>query len=157
MFRIFAPIFLVAAILLLLPHFSTFSQYKILLVQSGSMEPSIHTGDLIIVKPFENYSPGDVITFFNSSQQKVTHRITKIQNQNHEEQFLTKGDANNSEDVGSVHKKQILGKVTIKLPYLGYLVTFSKTIPGLIILIIIPSVIIVYDELLKIRKHFLKK
>jgi signal peptidase I len=128
--------------------------YKTFLVQSGSMAPAINTGDLIFVKPVASYQVGEIITFIDRDSKKVTHRVYKI---NYDNTFLTKGDANSVVDSGSVNPQQIIGKVFLSLPYLGYVINFSKTFPGIITLVIIPSTIIVYDEFRKIFSELSKK
>jgi signal peptidase len=128
--------------------------YKTFLVQSGSMSPVIKTGDLIFVKPISQYQKGDIVTFVDSDTKKVTHRIYEIKN---DQSIITKGDANSVTDNNTINSHQIIGKVFLSLPYLGYLITFSKTLPGIITLIIIPSTIIIYDEFRKIFKHLSQK
>jgi signal peptidase len=144
--------------LLLITTFFLFSKlnfpgnYKILLVQSGSMSPAINTGDLVIVKPSSKYKKGDIVTFLSKGKITTTHRIADIQNN----QIITKGDANQVNDQGFIEKEQILGKVFYNLPNFGYLVIFIKSIPGLIIFIIIPTTIIVYQEFVQIKNNFKK-
>lgn len=132
--------------------------YKIFTVQSGSMEPTIHTGSLIFVKPEKDYQIGDIITR-NTKDPKVTitHRIIEKKNDNGKVTFRTKGDANDGNDMEDVAARQIIGKMILKLPYLGYPVGYAKTTPGLIILIVIPAVIIIYDEINKIKEEIRKK
>jgi signal peptidase len=127
--------------------------YKTFLVQSGSMAPAINTGDLIFVKSLFQYQKGDIITFVDNDTKKVTHRIYEIKTNHLQTVFVTKGDANAVADNNLVDSSHIIGKVFLNLPYLGYLITFSKTLPGIITLVIIPSTIIVYDEF---RKIFLR-
>lgn len=113
--------------------------YRFFLVQSGSMEPSIMTGDLILVKKETAYSQNEVITFQNTNQRITTHRILEIKNGI----FQTKGDANRVGDNDTISKEQILGKVALVLPKVGFLVAFAKTLPGLIILVLIPAGILI--------------
>lgn len=132
-------------------NFSLFGGYQSLLVQSGSMEPSIMTGDIIVIQSQPDYQINDVVTFKNNSNLVVTHRIIEIQN-NEEKRYMTKGDANRSEDEDVISKSQIIGKVVFVAPKLGYFVSFTKTLPGLIMLVLIPAIIYILDELLKIRR-----
>lgn len=122
------------------------------LVQSGSMSPTIKTGDLIMVKPGVSYNIGDIITFNNSNSQKVTHRIVNIKSENNIEKIFTKGDANKVWDDGYIFQNQIIGKVNYQIPYLGKLVFFSKTLPGLIVLIFTPAALIIIGEFKKISE-----
>jgi signal peptidase len=132
--------------------------YKIYFVTSGSMEPTISTGSMVVSKPQDSYRVDDIITFKNIGSQKpsdvTTHRISKIdQLGNGEVRYITKGDANNTEDGGSLPPDQIIGKELFSVPLIGYLVGYAKTLPGLILIIIIPATIIVFEEVKKIKNE----
>lgn len=153
-------IYLLLAIILLAVIFSFLplkNNYKLLVVKSGSMEPEIHTGSLILIKPVNEYSVGDVIT--RKTEEKmttITHRIIEKKEIDGKAVFVTKGDANNVSDGEKVTQESIVGKVFFNIPYLGYLVNFAKTTQGLILIVIIPVTIIVYEEILKIKKEIVK-
>jgi signal peptidase len=126
--------------------------YKIFVVESGSMQPTIKTGSLIFVKPETDYNIGDIITRTTSDPKvTITHRIVSKKEVNKQEIFDTKGDANNAPDGANFPKSNIIGKELVHIPYIGYPVGYAKTTPGLILLIIVPAVIIIYDELNKIK------
>ncbi|MCL4360185.1 signal peptidase I [Patescibacteria group bacterium] len=129
---------------------------KLYVVLTGSMEPAIQTGSLVAVRPEKTYRKGDIITFKSQNQptQMLSHRIYEVRTTS-PPTFITKGDANSAPDLPQVPQSQVAGKVILALPYAGYPVHFAKTREGLIILIIIPAVIIVYNELLTIRKEAL--
>lgn len=138
--------------------------YQLFVVMSGSMEPSIKTGSVVLVGSQDKYKEGDVVTYFAGEKKNlrdikatVTHRIVKTT----EDGYTTKGDANNTEDRETVTTRSILGKVIFSVPYFGRVVAFSKTQNGFILLVIIPSTLIIYSELQniknEIRKMFSKK
>lgn len=91
-------------------------------IQSGSMSPSIMTGDLIIISPQAEYTVADVISFRAADGRVVTHRIKRLEN----EQYLTKGDANEHDDPELVPAPAVLGKVQLVLPRLGHAVAFTR-------------------------------
>ncbi len=133
---------------------------KLYTIQTGSMSPSISTGSVVLIKHSEKYKEGDVITFKsatdrlnNTSNKTTTHRIYKVQKNETGTQYITKGDANPSPDSNPANEKFILGRVAFSVPLLGYPVAFAKTIPGLILLIIIPATTILYGEILNIKKE----
>ena len=69
--------------------------YSALEVVSGSMEPTIHIGDLIFIDTKSNdFSVNDIVTFYDQQGNFVTHRIVSIQ----DGKVVTKGDNNNSID-----------------------------------------------------------
>jgi len=145
-------ILIVLALFFLLSQLNLPGNYKIFLVQSGSMSPALKTGDMVIVKPILSYQVNDIITFNSHQNFTVTHRIIQTNNDG----FITKGDANSVTDQNQVDKSQILGKVFFTLPKIGYFIMFVKSLPGLITLIIIPSTLIIYQEFLEIKKNFKK-
>lgn len=132
--------------------------YKIFTVQSGSMEPAIHTGSLIFAKPAGQYDVDDVVTRrTNDPKITITHRIISKEEKYGQIVFRTKGDANDAQDMETVRESDIIGKEIVSVPFLGYPISYAKTPQGLILLIIIPSVIIIYDELNKIKEEIKKK
>jgi len=128
--------------------------YQVMSVMSGSMEPAIPVGSLIVVKPSANYQVGDVITFLpmnaKTKKENITHRIFAINETNGEKLVETKGDANENPDEETITENKIIGKHLFTVALLGYILTYIKTLPGLIFIILIPSVIIVYEEMRKI-------
>lgn len=90
-----------------------FWKYRMYRVGSGSMEPYLKVGDIIIIKETTNYEVGDVVTF-KQGEEYVTHRIV-LKNG---EIVTTKGDANNTND-SSIKTKEIVGKLIYKIPAIG--------------------------------------
>ncbi len=142
---------LLAATLLPIP-----GNYQVKLVQSGSMEPSIKIGSVVVIKPMDNYKKGEIITFEGDKKEPVTHRILEVQVVEGKFYFTTKGDVNNAPDAGLVSKDKVLGKVVLDIPYLGYLIDFVQKPIGFILVLIIPALVIVSDELRKIWQEVRK-
>jgi signal peptidase len=92
-------------------------------VVSGSMEPSIPTGSLVYVEETEPEAveAGEVIAFFGSvdSVSIITHRV--VENRTLTGEFVTKGDANEKEDMNPVSYGQYIGEVVFSVPWLGNL------------------------------------
>lgn len=128
--------------------------YKVYTVQSGSMEPGVRMGSLIFVKPGTEYKIGDVVTRkTNDSKLTITHRITARSEKEGKMVYQTKGDANDAPDAEEITQTSLIGKVVLALPFLGYPVSYAKTLPGLVLLIIVPAIIIVYDEIQNIASE----
>lgn len=149
-------IVLIFAFLAITAKFSFFG-IQLLVVKSGSMEPTIKTGSIVIDKSNEDYQIGEIITFKDREKptETTTHRIVDKEIQGNIELFTTQGDANGTPDSEKVIQDRILGKVIFKIPYMGYVVAFTRTLPGLIILIVIPATIIIYDEIGNIKKEII--
>jgi len=131
-------------------------------VLTGSMEPAIPVGGVVVIKPVnpDSIEIGDIICFRFSESTLITHRVSSIT----DEGFITKGDANENGDIKVVSKGNVVGKVIFTLPLIGYLGTFARTQIGLILLLFIPAItIIIYEiknifaEMKKIQKSILHK
>lgn len=106
--------------------------YNYKTVLTGSMEPAIPVGSIVITKEQSSYEIEDIISFQEEGA-IITHRIISIDR----ERYITKGDANNVADTEEVQQKQILGKVILTIPLLGYLVMWLMSPVGIISLFII--------------------
>lgn len=153
---IFALLILLAVILAI-SIFNIPGNYKILVVESGSMEPAIKRGGIVITKPQEIYQKNDVITITESANPKVslTHRIVGIENKGGSTFFITKGDANENPDMEKRLEQNIVGKTLFSVPLVGYVINFIKTKNGLILLIILPCLLIIYSEVMKVKREIL--
>ena len=122
--------------------------YEAKVVQSGSMEPAILTGSLIVIAPAAEYRLGDVVTYGPDTQKQipVTHRIVEVKGEGRQMQFVTKGDANEDPDPVVVRQRDVIGKVLFSLPYLGYVIEFARTKLGFALLIGLPALVIILDE-----------
>lgn len=131
-------------------NLSVFNGYNSYLVQSGSMEPNILIGDVVITHKQKAYHLADAITFNSPEANRiVTHRIVEVKDELGT-QFVTKGDANREEDEAQITNQNIIGKVIFTIPKLGFLINFSQSTLGLIILILIPAAGLIFDELVKV-------
>ena len=106
--------------------------YNYKTVLTGSMEPAIPVGSIVITKEQSSYEMEDIISFQEEGA-IITHRIISIDR----ERYITKGDANNVADTEEVQQKQILGKVILTIPLLGYLVMWLMSPVGIISLFMI--------------------
>lgn len=147
----------VAVSLILSSFENTPFRFKVYNVQSGSMEPKIHVGSLVVVSPQSNYSINDVITYRSKKtiKETFTHRIVAIEDDPDIGKFYyrTKGDANEEEDITPVYPNLVLGKVRFSIPLIGYPLAFAKTQLGFILMIIIPATLIIYSELGSMKKE----
>lgn len=117
------------------PEVLGYSQY---IVTSGSMEPSMSPGDLILIKSQESYGLGDVVTFRDSRGETVTHRIMGSVSG----QFITQGDANNTEDGELLPPERILGKLRLVLPGAGGVLMFLRSPLGILVLLVVGVLLI---------------
>lgn len=88
--------------------------FKAFIIETGSMEPELKIGDVIIVKECtpKDLKIGDIITF-RSRGELITHRITDINEETG--RYSTKGDRNTLNDIEKVKFEEIEGKKVLKL------------------------------------------
>ena len=118
----------VAAIILMAFSALSFSgNVKARIVLTGSMEPAISAGDVIITTPITRKVPkiNDVVAYqakrFNGEDVAVfSHRIIGGDIENG---FIMKGDANKSPDPQKPKGEDILGVVFFVVPFIGNLLT----------------------------------
>lgn len=108
---------------------------QVFTVLSGSMEPNYHVGSLIYVKDVDPFGleSGHVITFLLDEDTVATHRIVEVipdENDASVVRFRTKGDANEAEDGGLVHYKNVIGSPVFTIPLLGYVANYIQNPPG---------------------------
>jgi signal peptidase len=148
---IFLILIVIIAIALVLPHLLKYKTYAVI---SGSMEPTLHVGSLAYVRSSlpEEIEEGDIITFLISQDSSLvaTHRVVSI-NLN-DSYFITKGDANESEDA-PIQFNKLIGRTLFSIPYLGYLTVFLKTKQGIVLTIFILTLTILFSIIPPIIKR----
>ena len=113
-----------AALPLTVPNFMGYDVYNVV---SGSMEPTIPIGSIIYVKDTDpaDIKSGDIIAF-KSGDSVIMHRVKE--NKVVEGTFVTKGDANEAEDMNNVPYDDLIGIVVRHIPILGQLlILFGST------------------------------
>ena len=126
------------------PNFFGYSLFR---VMTGSMEPTIPTNSLIVVKRAEaqELAVGDVITFYSRDPSLLgepnTHRIIRFEEDEGRQLIITKGDANNIEDRFPTQAEDLIGKVVFSSLFLGRLVKLISNPLVFIPLILIPLVL----------------
>ena len=122
------------------------------IVKSGSMEPAIMTGSIVVIQPQHAYAIGDVITFGKDTTKDVptSHRIIGVREENGVTYFSTKGDANKTPEPDETPQSKIIGKVLFSIPSVGYILDFARKPLGFSLLIGLPATLIVIDESMRI-------
>ena len=109
---------------------------KPFIVLTGSMEPVINAGDLVIVKEVKEneLKINDIIAFRYTKEDVVLiHRIVGIEENEGKILFTTKGDSNETEDKLNIEYKNIEGIYSFRLNGIGTIAMFIKTQPGIAI------------------------
>lgn len=114
---------------------SRVTPYEALVVRSGSMEPTIAIGSIVIVdRAAHSPAIGAIVSFREPDGSVVTHRIVGVEGG----QFVTRGDANRSPDAIHRPAASIYGAVVLSLPYAGYAVHALQQ-PAVFLLLLLGS------------------
>ncbi len=103
--------------------------YEIYTVVSGSMEPTLPVDSLVYVEPADpaEIQPGEIVAFWRDGT-VVTHRV--VENRREENSLVTRGDANDMEDMDPVSYLNLIGRVKYHVPGLGMLMLYYVSAEG---------------------------
>lgn len=128
--------------------------YTSLTVLSGSMAPTLHTGDIVVAKKIApaDTRPGDVVTFRNPEDRSklFTHRIVRMRVLDDHATFVTRGDANTGVEHWSIPSDGTIARVDLHVPKLGYLTNVAGSRFGRLGLLVVPAVLLALFELRRI-------
>ena len=130
-----------------------------MIILTDSMYPEFESGDLIICNTAEpeEIKVGDVICFYDpegNGTATVTHRVQEVITDDEGNlAWITKGDANNTEDLPTVPAKNLIGVYKTRLKGLGNVAMFMQTTQGLIICVICPIILLVAYDVIRRRAY----
>jgi signal peptidase len=140
-------LFVGALVLFLVALFSVLPMFfgnRTLVILSGSMEPTIPTGGIVLAQPVPSRSLdiGDIIVYSpgSESQIPIVHRIVSISERRGTRYYTTRGDANPNIDVAEVALPATAWRVTFSAPFVGYLIAFASSPLGIFLLIVLPLI-----------------
>jgi signal peptidase len=120
--------------------------YRTLTVLSGSMEPALHPGDLIVV---DRISPldariGDIVTFRDpaDSGRLITHRVRSFAIHGDTVSFVTRGDVNTGVERWRIPADGEMGRAVLRFPKLGYVTVRAGSRAGRLLLIALPALLL---------------
>jgi signal peptidase len=125
-------------------------QGRPLTVLSGSMEPALMTGDVVVVRKVAPLSvaPGDIVTFREPNGRRlITHRVRHMRQENGVVHFVTKGDANRLVERWKLPEDRPIRRVLYRIPLLGYGLNLFRTRIGLVLLVGVPLALLAVVEL----------
>ena len=106
--------------------------YQIYTVISGSMEPAIPVGSLLYIQKMEpeEVAEGEVVAYYGTSESGaiITHRV--LENRVVMGELITKGDANQTQDMNPVPYDNFIGKVACTIPKAGKAAELFTSLEG---------------------------
>jgi signal peptidase len=106
--------------------------YSLQGILSGSMEPALPVGSLVITRQEERYEIGDIVTYAlpGNRDELITHRVVGNDRQPARTYLVTKGDANPNGDRWRVPSDQVVGRVVAWVPWVGSVHAWSRSPRG---------------------------
>ena len=109
-------------VLILVYFYSGYFRFYTVAVATGSMAPNINRGDVVIVDQkysFNDIKVGEIIAVKKEGV-IIIHRVAKKIIIGDSYFYYTKGDANNNMDDFVIKEDMVVGKVNLRIPYIGY-------------------------------------
>ena len=129
--------------------------YSVFRVLTGSMEPTIETDSLIVVKRIDpsEVKEGDIISFYSADPSHGgavnTHRVVSSEQNGENWIYSTKGDANEIVDRYPVSSRDLIGKVIFISHPLGVVVHLLSNPLIFLPLIVLPLLVILFCNLIR--------
>ena len=130
-----------------------------MVILTDSMNPQLASGDLVICRKInaKNIKTGDVICFYDpegNGTATVTHRVPEIiTDETGALAWITKGDANNTEDEKPVRSENLAGIYCWRLPGLGNTAMFMQSTKGILLCVVCPLLLMAaYDKSCDLRQ-----
>ena len=130
------------AILLFLSVGPMVLPFQVFSVLSGSMEPGIPTGSVVVVTRVaaSDVKVGDVITFQPPGRTSfVTHRVLTLDASSGLPVVTTKGDANAAPDPWSLTLRGSGWRFAFSMPFAGYFLVAAQSPIGRLVLVLVPG------------------
>jgi signal peptidase len=123
-----------------------------LAVAGGSMEPAIGLGSAIVIEPVDPHSlaVGDVVSLRSGPNRAIfSHRIIRVVVRDDAVWIETKGDANATADPSLTPASQVIGRATVTIPGVGYLIALLSSLHGIVFVVSLGLVLIVAASLVE--------
>jgi len=149
-------------------RFAFRTDYPILAVASGSMEPVLYKGDLIVVEGVQNAadihvapadadSPGDILVY-QGMEDLIVHRAIDKRVVDGRTIFIIHGDANPDGANEQVDEDRIVGRYTgVKVPWLGNIALFFADFEVKVAFIALWIILLIIIELAPLARKRLKR
>lgn len=145
------------ALLFLASFFPVTGSYRFLIAQQSLSGSSIRSGSLVLVKPLSDYRIGDIIASGLSGNDRTPDIYRVLEVKKISGGGLVYGVEGSSGITGEeIPDEQVMGKILVSLPYIGQVVSSVKTPLGFLLVVVLPTIVIIYSEIANIKKEFQK-
>lgn len=137
------------------------------IIISESMVPHINVYDAVVTVRVdaESIKVDDIITFISKEIETagtpITHRVIGIVYEDDTKQkivgFRTKGDHNNTADFALIAPNEVIGKVFLRIPMIGYVQTIMTKPIGWLLIVVVPCLLIIGSDIFKLVKSSKEK
>ncbi len=135
----------------------SFGSYMPFIILTDSMKDEFPSGSIIVCKEIapEDVKQWDIISYKDPESKTgavTTHQVIDFE---YDEDgnvigFITKGSANNTQDKLPVPLENVIAKYTgFTVPFIGNVAMFMQTIPGLIVCVIVPIILLVGFDIVR--------
>lgn len=131
-------------------------------IVSESMIPHINVYDAVVIARAkeEQIHIDDIITFLSKEIETagtpITHRVIGIVHDPNDESkiigYRTKGDHNNTADFALITPNEVIGKVFLRIPMIGYLQIIMTKPIGWLLIIFIPCLLVIGNDIFKLLR-----
>ena len=90
------------------------ARFDFFYIKTGSMEPELPVGSVVMVDPYARPKMGDIFAYENHGN-TVIHRIVGMKDSS----YIFQGSANSSSDGATVEEYQLIGKVVVRIRFLA--------------------------------------
>lgn len=115
-------------------------------VLSGSMSPTIETGDVVVTEPVvpTEIAIGDIVTFRDpeGTSKLYSHRVQSVEEGGANVAFITRGDANTSIERWQVPAGGTVGRVVYRIPKLGFAIAWMSTPAARTAMTVLPALLL---------------
>lgn len=137
------------------------------IIISESMVPQINVYDAVVTIRVDakDIEVDDIITFISKEIETagtpITHRVIGIVYEDDTKQkivgFRTKGDHNNTADFALIAPNEVIGKVFLRIPMIGYVQTIMTKPVGWLLIVVVPCLLIIGSDIFKLVKSSKEK
>lgn len=116
----------------------------------------IKVNDLVVVKRIRKpaeIKTGDIVTYLDDNGNVIIHRVSKVYTDGEKKRFITRGDANNTDDPVTLSEDDLKGYFLFRIPMLGEIVRYLQSPYGIVAVLLIVLIELMLKQELEREKR----